>query len=268
MKLQELIKSKKRSIKYRKRILELSQKVSALHLGGTFSCTEIMDLIFNVFLNKKNLDCFVMSKGHGSILHYVILEDLGVLKKKDVENYCKPNGFLGVHPDRGNPGINASTGSLGHGLSMSVGMALAEKGGKAKRIIYSVLSDGELQEGSTWEAIMIAPSLNVNNLVTFIDNNDLQSLERTSKSHPYIYPIEDKLKSFGWQSYVCDGHNQREIFNAFKKKKKNKPLAIICKTIKGYPISYMSNKPIWHYKSPNKEEYLKALKELDNTEIK
>ena len=113
MKLQELIKSKKRSIKYRKRILELSQKVSALHLGGTFSCTEIMDLIFNVFLNKKNLDCFVMSKGHGSILHYVILEDLGVLKKKDVENYCKPNGFLGVHPDRGsrNKCINRLLGS-------------------------------------------------------------------------------------------------------------------------------------------------------------
>ena len=195
--LTEIKKSKKRSIKYRKRILELSQKVSALHLGGTFSCTEIMDLIFNAFLKKKDLDCFVMSKGHGSILHYVILEDLGILKKKDVENYCKSNGFLGVHPDRENPGINASTGSLGHGLSMSVGMALAERQRKSKRIIYSVLSDGELQEGSTWEAIMIAPSLNINNLVIFVDNNDLQSLERTSKSHPFLYPIEKKFKSFG-----------------------------------------------------------------------
>lgn len=260
----EIKKSKIRSIKYRKRILELSQKVSALHLGGTFSCIEIMDLIFNVFLKKKNLDCFVMSKGHGSILHYVILEDLGVLKSKDIEKYCKPDGFLGVHPDRGNPGINASTGSLGHGLAMSVGMALAERQNRSKRMIYSVLSDGELQEGSTWEAIMIAPSLNINNLVIFIDNNDLQSLERTSKSHPNLYPIEDKFKTFGWQSYVCNGHSQNEILKAFKKKKKNKPLAIICKTIKGFPISYMSNQPIWHYKSPNTNQYLLALEELDN----
>ena len=113
-------------------------------------------------------------------MQYIILEDKKVLKKKDVENYCKKSGFLGVHPDIGNPGINASTGSLGHGLNMANGIALAKK----KHRVFSVLSDGELQEGSTWEGIMLAGALKINNLIILIDNHDFQSLERTSVSHP------------------------------------------------------------------------------------
>ena len=104
-----------------------------------------------------------------------------------MENYCKKDGFLGVHPDRGNPGINASTGSLGHGLGMAVGVAIAEKNNSK---VFVVLSDGELQEGSTWEAIMLIPALKLNNIIVVIDNNDLQSLEKTSNTHPNLYPIE------------------------------------------------------------------------------
>ena len=254
-------KSKKRCKFFRKRILDLSQKVSALHIGGSFSCTEIMDLIFNILSNKNERNLFVLSKGHASILQYVILEYMDIIKKKDVENYCTKNGFLGVHPDIGNPGINASTGSLGHGLGMLAGIAIAEK--NTKNNIYSILSDGELQEGSTWEAIMLIPSLKLNNVIIFIDNNNLQSLEKTSKSHPALYPIEEKFKSFGWQSFKCDGHNTKKLFQLVKKKKRNKPLAIIAETIKGYPVSFMMHKPIWHYKSPDKNQYKKAIAEIE-----
>jgi transketolase len=253
--------SKERCKIFRKRILHLSQKVSALHIGGAFSCTEIMDLIFNILSNKKEKNLFILSKGHAAILQYVILEYLGIIKKKDVENYCTKNGFLGVHPDIGNPGINASTGSLGHGLGMAAGIAIAEN--KSKNTIYSILSDGELQEGSTWEAIMLIPSLKLNNVIIFIDNNNLQSLEQISKSHPSLYPIEKKFESFGWQSLKCDGHNIKKLYQLVKNRRKNKPLAIIAETIKGYPISFMMNKPIWHYKSPDKLEYKKAINEID-----
>ncbi len=253
--------SKARCKIFRKRILFLSQKVSALHIGGSFSCTEIMDLIFNILSNKKEKNLFILSKGHASILQYVILEYLGILKKKEVENYCTNRGFLGVHPDIGNPGINASTGSLGHGLGMLAGIAVAEK--NTNNNIFSILSDGELQEGSTWEAIMLIPSLKLNNVIIFIDNNNLQSLEKTSKSHPGLYPIEEKFKSFGWQSVKCDGHNTKKLYQLVKNKKRNKPLAIVAETIKGYPVSFMMHKPIWHYKSPDKNEYKKAITEID-----
>ena len=261
MKNNIFLESKKRCKFFRKRILDLSQKVSALHIGGSFSCTEIMDLIFNILCNKKERNLFILSKGHSSILQYVILEYLGVIKAKDLDNYCTKDSFLGVHPDIGNPGINASTGSLGHGLGMVAGIAIAEKNTNNK--IYSILSDGELQEGSTWEAIMLIPSLKLNNVIIFIDNNNLQSLEKTSKSHPGLYPIEEKFKSFGWQSFKCDGHNLKKIYQLVKKKKRNKPLAIIAETIKGYPISFMMNKPIWHYKSPDKNQYKKAISEIE-----
>jgi transketolase len=145
---------------------------------------------------------------------------------------------------------------------MLAGIAVAEK--NTNNNIYSILSDGELQEGSTWEAIMLIPSLKLNNVIIFIDNNNLQSLEKTSKSHPSLYPIEEKFKSFGWQSFKCNGHNTKKLYQLVKSKKRNKPLAIIAETIKGYPVSFMMHKPIWHYKSPDKNEYKKAISEIDN----
>jgi transketolase len=260
MKKFNLTLSKKRCTSYRRRILDISQNVSALHIGGAFSSTEIMEVIYNYFMNKKEKDCFIMSKGHASILQYVILESQKVLKKNDLDQYCKKNGILGVHPDIGNPGINASTGSLGHGLGMIAGIALAEKNSKTK--IFSILSDGELQEGSSWEAIMLIPSLKLKNVVIIIDNNNLQSLEKTSDTHPNLYPIEEKFRNFGWNCSVCNGHNSFQIYNKIKKKDPNKPFALIAKTIKGYPISFMKYVPMWHYKSPTPDEYKMALREL------
>ncbi len=258
--MNKFLKAKKRCKKYRKKILDLSQGVPALHIGGSFSSVEIVDCIYNML--KKNKDIFILSKGHAGILQYVVLNDLGVISHKDLFNYQKKEGFLGVHPDYGNPGIMASTGSLGHGLAIAAGMALAAK--NKNKVFYVVLSDGELQEGSVWEAVLLIASLKLKNIVIFIDNNNLQSSTKATDTHPTLYPIDKKFISFGWDAKNCNGHNSKEIFNKVKKRSKNKPFALIAKTIKGYPISFMKDVPKWHYRSPNKEEYLKAKKELGN----
>ena len=256
-----LNKAIQKSSKLRKRILEISSKVSALHIGGSFSSVEILQVIFYSFLFRKNkYKNFILSKGHASILHYVILEDLGILKKKDLESYCTKDGLLGVHPNIKTKGINVATGSLGHGLGIACGMAYA----CPKEIFFVVMSDGELQEGSVWEAVISISSLNLKNLIVIIDNNDFQSSERMSDTHPSLYPIDKKFKSFGWQTINVNGHNSMEIYNSIKKKNKKKPLVIVAKTIKGYPISFMKNNPIWHYRSPDQAELKIALKEINN----
>ena len=253
---------------YRRRILDMSQNVSALHIGGAFSCTEIVDCVYNDLMRPgikdgKSPDTFLMSKGHGCMIQYVILEDHGVLSKADLDAYCTPNGRLGTHPDYGNPGIEASTGALGHGLSMVVGMALAERGRGTGGIIYTVLSDGEVQEGSTWEAVLMGSSLNLTNIVAFVDNNDFQSLGRTSETHPSFYPLAAKFRAFGWETVEIDGHDSKAIYEAVTNRSETKPLMVCARTTKGKGVSYMENVPIWHYRSPNKDEYAKAIAELE-----
>ena len=249
--------SNKRCKKLRKRILEISKNVSALHIGGSFSSVEIIEIIYFYFLKKG--DKFILSKGHAGILQYVVLEMKKILKTKHLDNYSKDMGILGVHPDYGTPGIMASTGSLGHGLGITCGMALKNK----EKKFFTLLSDGELHEGSTWESILLIPSLKVNNITMIIDNNNLQSSTWTNITHPTLYPLKEKLVSFGWDTIECDGHSSKELYKAFKKKS-TKPKAIIAKTIKGYPVSFMKDNPIWHYRSPNKEEYITAVKEIES----
>lgn len=252
---------------HRKRILEISQQVTALHIAAAFSCVEIVDLIYHGLMAEsdggKSSDTFLMSKGHGCMIQYVILVHLGVLSAKDLELYCTSEGRLGCHPDFGNPGIEASTGSLGHGLSMAVGMAYAEKLKGNGGNIYVVLSDGEAQEGSTWEAIMMASTLGLDNLIVFMDNNDFQSLGRTSETHPSFYPVTDKLTAFGWEAVELDGHDAGGLFQAVSGRQGSKPFMAVAKTTKGKGVSYMENVPIWHYRSPDAGEYQQALEELE-----
>jgi len=253
--------------RYRRRILDISQQVSALHIGSAYSCTEVVDVIYHGLMrgDGKNgfRDTFLMSKGHGCMIQYVILEALGILSRADLDAYCTPRGKLGVHPDYGNPGITAATGSLGHGLSMVCGMALAEKGRKTDGVIYTVLSDGEVQEGSTWEAVMMASSLRLDNIIAIVDNNDFQSLGRTSETHPSFYPLIDKFQAFGWESVEVPGHDSEAIFAAIAGRGGGKPLMLVAKTTKGKGVSYMENVPIWHYRSPSKDEYRRAVEELE-----
>jgi transketolase len=253
--------------KFRKRILEVSQQVQALHIGSAYSCTEIVDCIYYDLMRYTqdglSPDTFLMSKGHGCMIQYAILEERGILTRQDMDLYCKAGGRLGCHPDVGNPGITASTGALGHGLSMATGMAYAEKSRGKSGVVYCVISDGELQEGSTWEAILMASSLKITNLVAFVDNNDFQSLGRTSVTHPTFYPLVDKFVSFGWESVEVNGHDSQAIHDAVKARKGDRPLMVVCKTTKGKGVSYMENVPIWHYRSPSPEEYRQAMAEIE-----
>jgi transketolase len=251
---------------YRKRILDISQQVSALHVAPAFSCTEISDLLYNGLMQRGHdgeyRDVFLMSKGHGCMIQYVILEEQGVLSRKDLDLYCKPNGRLGAHPDLETPGIAASTGSLGHGLGIATGQAYAEKLKATDALIYCVLSDGEFQEGSTWEAMMMAANLRLDNLIAFMDYNDFGGLERMSQGHQAFYPLVPKAQAFGWESVEVDGHNEEAMLEAVNGRRGGRPLLVVCRTVKGKGISYMENVPIWHYRSPNKEEYQQGLREL------
>lgn len=258
--------AKDRCKTYRKRILDISQQVTALHVAPAFSCTEITDFVYNTQMrpdgDKAFKDVFIMSKGHGCMIQYVILEEKGILSKEDLDSYCKPDGRLGAHPDYGNPGIMASTGSLGHGLGIATGQAYAEKLKRTDVNIYVVLSDGEYQEGSTWEAMLMAGNLKLDNLVAFMDNNDFSGLERMSEGHTAFYPLLDKARAFGWEAVEVEGHNEEQMSEAMANRKDGKPLLVICKTVKGKGVSYMEHVPIWHYRSPNKDEYAKALTEI------
>lgn len=262
--------SKLRCLKFRRRILDISQRVTALHAAGAFSCLEIVDCIYFGLMRRDEggrlTDTFLLSKGHGSLAQYVVLEELGILPRGELDNFCKPGCILGTHPDFGIPGIEAATGSLGHGLPITVGMALADKVQGVDRTVYVVLSDGELQEGSVWEAMMIAPTLGLKNLVAVVDLNDFQSLGRTSETHPNFYPVLDKVQAFGWEAVEVDGHDQQAIFDAVSARKGRAPMMVIARTIKGKGVSYMENVPIWHYRSPSPEEYQQALRELAGEE--
>ena len=200
---------------YRRRILDISQQVTALHIAPAFSCTEMTDVLYNALMRRESngayRDVFLMSKGHGCMIQYVILEEQGVLSRADLDAYCKPNGRLGTHPDYETPGIAASTGSLGHGLGMATGQAYAEKLKDSDVLIYCLLSDGEFQEGSTWEAMMMAANLKLDNLVAFMDYNDFGGLERMSDGHQAFYPLVPKAEAFGWEAVEVDGHDETAI---------------------------------------------------------
>ena len=260
------LSSKSRCIKWRKHILEVSQKVSALHIAPAFSCIEIVDsLYFSIMKlwDEEKQDVFIMSKGHGCMSQYVILEAIGVLNSLDIQNYCKPVGKLGAHPDLSIPGIHASTGSLGHGLGIALGQANAERIKESDVIVYCLLSDGELQEGSTWEAIMMAANLNSKNLVAIVDYNDFGGLEKMTKGFPAFAPLKAKFEAFGWETVDVNGHDSREIVHAILNRSKKGPFALIAHTTKGKGVSFMEDVPIWHYRSPNSQEYELAIAELN-----
>ena len=238
MKNFDLNKAKDRCKNHRRLLLHMSQKVNAIHIGGAFSSIEIVDVIYNNLITNKN-DKFIMSKGHGYLAQCAVLRELNILKQKDIDEYCTPKGILGAHPDYGVPGIEASTGSLGHGLGIATGIALANTIEQNNNKTFVLMSDGELQEGSTWENIMMAANLNLKNLIGIIDHNGSQSFGVTKETHPKFYPIVEKILSFGWECKSINGHNQNEILKAFLHRSENSPLMIVCNTIKGKGVSFM-----------------------------
>lgn len=242
--------------RYRRRILEISQQVTALHIGPAFSACELTDAAMNILMQPG--DTFIMSKGHGWAIQMVILEEHGILSRADLDAYCTPGGLLGVHPDLHVPGIAAATGSLGHGLPMAVGMALADR----EHMVYVVMSDGELFEGSSVEAMLQASSFKLQNLIVFVDNNDYCSLGKISETHPTFYPLAEKFRAYGWEAEVDDGHKTKQFISTFHRRNGGRPFALIGKTIKGRGVSFMEGVPLWHYRSPNPAELALAMKEL------
>ena len=259
--------AKDRCRRYRRRILEISQQVQAAHVAPAFSCLEIVDALYHEVMRPQ--DIFIMSKGHGCLAQYVVLEDRGIIPREDLDLYCRPGGRLGAHPDYcPTLGIHASTGSLGHGLGIAAGQALAEKMRGTDVRVYVLLSDGECQEGSTWEAAMVAANLGLSNLIALIDYNDFGGMDRMSTAHPALYPLVDKFQAFGWcGSVVPDGH-AREVgqmvlrLRAVSEAATQWPSAFVCRTTKGRGVSFMENNPLFHYRSPSPEEYRLALEEL------
>src|SRR5437762_8766761 len=226
----DIAAARARCRKFRKRILDISQTVGALHIAPAFSCLELVDTAYFGLMTRtgesESDDTFILSKGHGSLAQFVVLEELGVISPEQLNHYCKPGWPLATHPDYGTPGIEASTGSLGHGLGLAVGMAYADKMDDKDREIYVVLSDGELMEGSVWEALMAAPSFGLTRIVAMVDLNDFQSLGQTSKILRNFYPILDKTRAFGWDAHEVDGHDPQAIFDGVKRRSQSKPMVL------------------------------------------
>lgn len=259
------------SKKIRRKILEISYRTRSSHIGSSLSVVEILVALYFRVLhinpsNPKNpdRDRFILSKGHACLALYAVLAEKGIISKKDLNSFATNGGVFEHHPSKDiSRGIETSTGSLGHGLSVGVGMALAAKHEKKSHKIYVLLSDGDLNEGSTWEAIMFASHHKLDNLVAIVDYNKLLALGHT-KDIINLEPLSQRWSSFGWEVKEIDGHDFRQIFEAFDSIpfSPNQPNVIIAHTIKGKGISFMEDKLLWHYRIPNNEEYNQALKEL------
>ena len=264
----DIFASQQRARSYRRRILEVSQRLSALHVAPAFSCLELVDSIYYFCMDdpRAGKDVFILSKGHGAMAQYVVLESLGLMSSAEVLSVCQPGSPIGGHPDRGNPGVVASTGSLGHGLPIALGLAKGANELRENSQVFLVMSDGEFMEGSVWESLMLAPSLGLNNLAIFVDHNKSISRGKIPVMHPNFLPLAEKIQAFGWETVEVDGHNSSAIVNAFRNRCGDKPLAIVGHTVKGRGVSYMENEPIWAYRSPNPEEYAIAIAELRDPE--
>lgn len=260
----------------RKGIIEEVYYAQSGHPGGSLSCTDILTVLYFNQMNidsKKpddiNRDRFVLSKGHCSPALYSVLSLKGYFDKAELKNFRKIDSFLQGHPDMKKvPGVDMTTGSLGQGLSAAVGMAIASKMNKAGCRVYCVLGDGEIEEGQVWEACMAAYKNKLDNLCVVLDYNGLQ-IDGKIEDVSGLDNIEGKFKSFGFHVLRVDGHNISQLIDSFNtaKQTKGKPTVIIAKTVKGKGISFMENQAGWHGKAPNKEEYEKAIEELDTWEF-
>lgn len=257
--------------KIRKSILNLIYNTKSPHIGPSFSIVEILIALYFGHLNvspnnplNPDRDRFILSKGHACPAFYAVLAEKGFLSEEDLKGFAVNGGMLEQHPNKDiKRGIEVSTGSLGHGLSIGVGMALAAKQDKKNYKIYVLLSDGELNEGSVWEAVMFASQHGLDNLVAIVDYNKIQALGY-NKDIINLEPLSQRWSSFGWTVREIDGHDFSQIFEAFDKIpfSAGKPNIIIAHTVKGKGVSFMEDKLLWHYRSPNDKEYEIALKEL------
>ena len=252
--------------------LNLVARAKSSHIGSSLSIIDILSVLYTGVLNinSKTIndiarDRFILSKGHACSGLYAILGLKNFFKLKELDSFAQNDSKFMAHASHKVPGVEFSTGSLGHGLPFGAGKALAAKKGSASWYTYVLLSDGEMQEGSNWEAIMFSGHHKLNNLVAIIDYNNLQSLASVDDTLR-IQPLKEKFEAFAWHVIEVDGHDHDDLYNAFEEAKSvtNKPICVIAKTTKGKGVSFMENSVQWHYKSPNDSELKRALKELNN----
>jgi len=260
----------KTACKVRMGIIEGVHAAKAGHPGGSLSCTEILTYLYfcTMKIDPKNpkweeRDRFVLSKGHAAPALYAVLAQRGFFDEKELLSLRQIGSFLQGHPDLKHiPGVDMSTGSLGQGISAAVGMALSAKHFGNDFNVYTVLGDGEIEEGQVWEAAMFAGNHKLDNLVVFVDNNNLQidgTIEEVNSAHP----IDKKFEAFNFATITIDGNDFDQIEEALNKAKTiDKPVAIIAKTVKGKGVSYMENAVNWHGAAPNDELYEQAMTEL------
>jgi len=258
--------------KIRKHAIDAVYSASSGHPGGSLSIADILSVLYfdEMNIDPKNpknpdRDRFVLSKGHCAPALYGALAERGFIPVEDIKTFRRSDSYLQGHPDmKGTPGVEMSTGSLGQGVCAANGMALAAKLDNKDYRVYSVLGDGELEEGQVWEAAMFAAHYKLDNVCAFIDFNGLQiDGDITKVMNPT--PIDKKFEAFGWNVITIDAHNYDEIKAALKsaKETKGKPTAIIAKSVKGKGVSYMENNAAWHGAAPKEDEYNQAIKELD-----
>ena len=256
----------------RNQVLEMCVAAGAGHVAPALSCTDILVALYQggiLRVNPHNLsqpdrDRFILSKGHACTSLYAVLADMGYFPISELNTYCQPGTRLGGHPDADIPGVEISTGSLGHGLSIGAGLALAGKMDKEGYMTVVLMSDGECQEGSNWEAAMFAAHHHLDNLVAVIDRNGLQAIERTETALA-LEPLKDKWEAFGWEVRTADGHSYDSLLSVLddiRFRNSGKPLMVIAKTTKGKGISFMENNVIWQYRIPVGDELEQARREL------
>ena len=273
--LKSLQKVEDFSKKIRENILNMAYSAgsSSAHIGGALSIADILSFLF---VNKmkielknpldENRDRFILSKGHGCLAYYAALCEIGFIKKDELKTFEKNNSNLLGHPVANKElGIEFSNGSLGMGLSLGIGLCISSKKKNNNFKVYTILGDGECNEGSVWEAMMAAPHFKLDNLYTFIDRNNFQQTGSNNEIMS-LDNLKGKLISFGWNTIEIDGHNINEISNALNVNDKNKPTAIIANTIKGKGFSFSENNNSWHHAVLTKSTYEKALTELENYE--
>ena len=252
----------------RRLVLEMVEVGGRGHIGSAMSLIEILRVLYDSFLHYRseqpdwsNRDRFILSKGHGCMALYSILADKGFIERSELSRFCLPDSILGGHPERGKvPGVEASTGALGHGLPIGVGIAVAAKIHKKKHRVVVVTGDGEINEGSVWEAAMSAAKHKLSNLSVFVDYNKLQSYGPVPEVLE-LEPLVDKWRCFGFEVQEVDGHDIQALKNMIVKLpfKSDRPSAVICHTIKGKGFPFAENNPKWHHKSGLVEADLQAL---------
>ncbi|MBU7595703.1 transketolase [Metabacillus halosaccharovorans] len=263
---EDTLKLKKIALNVRKRVLVMAKK-KRIHIGPAFSLVEILTILYSIKLRKLEKNHIILSKGHGAMALYAVLAELGELPQGVIDDFGSENNILAGHPMSGIPGIEIPTGSLGHGLSIGAGYAISAKLNNSNDRTFVILGDGELNEGSVWEAIMFSAHNKLNGLVAIVDRNGYQQSNNT-ESVLSLEPLDQKWKSFGWDVKVVDGHSFEELDLAIEMAltSTEKPTVIIAKTVKGKGIDFMENNSSWHMGIlDNEVDFINAINSLNTT---